>query len=101
MAEIGQRQEPEAFPTDTAGNASRPPSREEDQGNRNRANRATVRKATGPRTAQGKNRSKLNALKHGLFSKDVLLGRSRDPDCAGPPPRIRTSGIPASGSCLR
>ena len=27
--------------------------------------------------------------------------RSRDHDCSQPPPRIRTSGFPASGSCLR
>jgi hypothetical protein len=26
---------------------------------------------------------------------------SRNHDCSQPPPRIRTSGIPASGSCLR
>jgi hypothetical protein len=31
------------------------------------------RKATGPRTPQGKLRSKFNARKHGLFSKAVLL----------------------------
>ena len=31
------------------------------------------RKATGPRTPPGKQRSKLNALKHGLLSKAVLL----------------------------
>src|SRR5205823_9777301 len=27
--------------------------------------------------------------------------RSRDHDCSQPPPRIRTGGFPASGSCLR
>jgi hypothetical protein len=38
----------------------------------------TAHKATGPKTRQGKQRSKLNALKHGLFFKDVLLpGESR------------------------
>src|SRR6266478_818052 len=31
------------------------------------------RRATGPRTPQGKERSKFNARKHGLFSKAVLL----------------------------
>src|SRR6266436_2171321 len=30
-----------------------------------------------------------------------LLSRSRNHVCTQPPPRIRTSGIPASGSCLR
>ena len=32
-----------------------------------------VRKASGPRTPEGKQRSKHNALKHGIFSKIVLL----------------------------
>ena len=32
-----------------------------------------VRKASGPRTPEGKQRSKYNALKHGIFSKSVLL----------------------------
>src|SRR5258708_29318823 len=31
------------------------------------------RKASGPRTPDGKQRSKLNAIKHGIFSKAVLL----------------------------
>ena len=39
---------------------------------------ATVRRATGPRTAQGKEKSKHNALKHGIFSQSVLMkGESR------------------------
>jgi hypothetical protein len=29
-----------------------------------------ARASTGPRTARGKERSKRNALKHGIFSKD-------------------------------
>jgi hypothetical protein len=32
-----------------------------------------TRKGTGPRTALGKERSKHNALKHGIFSKIVVL----------------------------
>ena len=32
-----------------------------------------VSKATGPRTPQGKERSKYNAIKHGIFSKLVVL----------------------------
>jgi len=43
-----------------------------------RTGQPSIRKGTGPRTAQGKQRSKLNALKHGLLSKAVLLkGESR------------------------
>ncbi len=34
---------------------------------------SSTRRATGPRTLQGKERSKFNARKHGLFSKAVLL----------------------------
>lgn len=32
-----------------------------------------ARRATGPRTAAGKRRSRMNAIKHGLFSKHLLL----------------------------
>jgi hypothetical protein len=38
------------------------------------------RKSTGPRTPQGKRRSRLNALKHGLFSKNVLLQHESQAD---------------------
>jgi hypothetical protein len=38
-----------------------------------RAKKTSSRNATGPRTPQGKQRSKYNALKHGLFSKVALL----------------------------
>ena len=34
---------------------------------------SVVRRATGPRTQQGKEKSKRNALKHGIFSQVVLL----------------------------
>jgi hypothetical protein len=34
---------------------------------------SVVRRATGPRTQQGKEKSKHNALKHGIFSRVVLL----------------------------
>lgn len=33
----------------------------------------SVQKATGPRTSAGKERSKLNALRHGIFSKAAML----------------------------
>jgi hypothetical protein len=35
-------------------------------------------KATGPRTLAGKEISKRNALKHGIFSKAALLPNDRD-----------------------
>jgi hypothetical protein len=57
----------------TAGNQSQPPSSNQGQTTRSQPNPTATRKATGPRTAQGKARSKLNALKHGLFSKVVLM----------------------------
>jgi hypothetical protein len=37
------------------------------------ANRRNARKSTGPRTAQGRSVSKLNALKHGILSRQVLV----------------------------
>jgi hypothetical protein len=80
MSKKDQHQEPEAFPTSTAGNGSRSPSREEEQDARSRTKRAAARKATGPRTTQGKNRSRLNAIKHGLYFKAVLLEGESEAD---------------------
>src|SRR5581483_4065311 len=37
------------------------------------ANRANAQKSTGPRTAAGKAASRLNARKHGILSKEVLV----------------------------
>jgi hypothetical protein len=76
MAEVNPLQDPEESPSNITGNGSRPPSRE--QGTRSRIKLRASRNATGSRTAQGRERSKLNALKHGLLSKVVLLeGESR------------------------
>jgi hypothetical protein len=36
------------------------------------ANRRNARLSTGPRTEAGKNRSRNNAIKHGIFSRDML-----------------------------
>jgi hypothetical protein len=38
-----------------------------------RANRLNALKSTGPRTAEGKARSSRNALKHGMFTRKLLL----------------------------
>jgi hypothetical protein len=37
------------------------------------ANRANAKKSTGPRTPQGKARSRMNGLKHGLFASKLAL----------------------------
>ena len=37
------------------------------------ANRANARKSTGPKTAKGKAMSKMNALKHGLLAREVVV----------------------------
>jgi hypothetical protein len=41
------------------------------------ANRSNARRSTGPRTTAGKARSSLNALKHGLCAKAILIGAER------------------------
>src|ERR1700693_4876857 len=41
--------------------------------NRAAANRANAQKSTGPRTAAGKQRSSLNALRHGLTGQVIVL----------------------------
>lgn len=38
------------------------------------ANRRNATKSTGPRTAAGKGKSAMNAVKHGIWSRTVLLG---------------------------
>jgi hypothetical protein len=44
------------------------------------ARRANALKSTGPRTAKGKSYSRLNALKHGFFSRDVVNAVLDGPD---------------------
>jgi len=72
--------------TNISGNASHPRSQSPDSDqkpvaipiNIKKGGAPTTRKSTGPRTVQGQERSKFNALKHGLFSQAVLLeGESR------------------------
>lgn len=57
--------------TPTASDASSSPNPNSEK--RAAANRANARNSTGPRTAEGKARSRLNALKHGLCARTVLL----------------------------
>ena len=47
--------------------------------NRAEINRANSQKSTGPRTEAGKSRSTMNALKHGLTAKAILLP-NEDPE---------------------
>jgi hypothetical protein len=44
---------------------------------RREVNRTNRQKSTGPRTAAGKARSKLNGLKHGLRAATLVLPSSR------------------------
>jgi hypothetical protein len=39
----------------------------------NEANRRNARKSTGPKTPESKARVRLNTLKHGLLSREILL----------------------------
>ena len=43
------------------------------------ANRRNAQRSTGPRTAEGKARSRCNALRHGLRSEEVLFGSDHRP----------------------
>jgi hypothetical protein len=85
MDETGQGQDPAAFPTNTPGNGSNQPSPEEEQSLAARPNtdelsgQPPARKFTGPRSPEGKERSKHNALRHGIFSEVIVLpGESSD-----------------------
>src|ERR1700686_1019502 len=82
----GQPQEAQTSLTGDNGNGSRPPShaariplRELKQSSRPKSakvepiDQPSIHKSTGPRTPHGKQRSKFNARKHGIFSKSVLL----------------------------
>lgn len=46
------------------------------------ANRQNARKSTGPKTARGKAIAKMNALKHGLLSSQVLIAGEKARDLA-------------------
>jgi hypothetical protein len=44
------------------------------------ANRANAKRSTGPKTKNGKARSKRNAVKHGLAAKQAILIEGEDPE---------------------
>src|SRR5215467_1741355 len=44
------------------------------------ANRRNALHSTGPTTAEGKHASRLNALKHGLRAKEVVIPGQEDPE---------------------
>ena len=82
----GPSQEAQTSPTSANGNGSQPPScatgiplRELKQPSTPKSakvepiDQASIHKSTGPRTPQGKQRSKYNAVKHGIYSKASLL----------------------------
>jgi hypothetical protein len=76
MPEINERQE---LPSNSIGNRLQPPPHLNEPSDQIPPNQAARPKATGPRTAQGKKRSRCNALKHGLLSRFVLvMGESKD-----------------------
>jgi len=79
MAKRIQRQKAEVFPSGTAENAPQPPSGKDEQDpvakelKGKPSAHLSVLKATGPRTPEGKEISKRNALKHGIFSEVTVL----------------------------
>lgn len=44
------------------------------------ANKANARRSTGPRTSNGKTRSRMNAVKHGLTAKYIVIGNEAPDD---------------------
>lgn len=73
MAKLNQHEVPDGLPSKLTGIGSQPSPRREEPDNQAPPNLAVSRRATGPRTLRGKKRSRFNALKHGVFSKFVLL----------------------------
>ncbi len=74
-----QPQDAETSLMSVKGNGSQPPLPELKQSSTpksakvERIEQPSIRKSTGPRTPQGKQRSKYNALKHGIYSRGPLL----------------------------
>ena len=57
----------------TAATDAKPTSKTKSRSRRARANRRNSSKSTGPRTAAGKDKSRHNALKHGMTARSALL----------------------------
>jgi hypothetical protein len=57
----------------TAATNAKPASQAKSRSRRAIANRSNSQKSTGPRTAEGKDRSRHNALKHGMTARSALL----------------------------
>ena len=77
---IPDRKEPEL---PRLPDADKPPSKCSER--KIQSNQANAQKSTGPRTAQGKQRSAQNALKHGALAKTILFdadGKPRNEDLA-------------------
>jgi hypothetical protein len=72
MAERNQYQGSVGLPLNTPGNGQPPPLLEK-PGEPTPPSQVVPRKASGPRTDQGKKRTRSNALKHGVLSKFALL----------------------------
>ena len=76
-ADHAQASSPTPTSTSSTANPTTPGGRTADpqpkSDRRAAANRANARKSTGPRTAAGRARSRMNALKHGLCARVVLL----------------------------
>ena len=44
------------------------------------ANRANAQKSTGPKTDEGKDRSRFNAIKHGIYAREMIIPGERKED---------------------
>jgi len=54
------------------------------------ANRQNARRSTGPKTAKGKAVAKMNAVKHGILARHVVL--NREDESTGAPAALAARG---------